>query len=215
MLALVALLTALSGLLTQFLALLRRRSQLALLRVIGLTRGRLTPSSCSKARSLGVLGAALGVALGCAPRVARSRSASRDLGAGYFRASRPTLAIEWTSLATFFVLGVLFAVGGALLPALEAGRRSAALALKAGDEEEALSAAHRTWPGVLLVAAGLLVSQLPAPGTAYRGLLAVSLICRAIPRPHSQAGARVCLPRAYRPAALGAARFSDPPAPVG
>ena len=86
MLALVALFTgAFLVFSTQFLALLRRRTQLALLRVLGITRGRLLRF---------LLGRRRGGGRRSGPRSA-SRSAARsrvsaierlggDLGAGYF-----------------------------------------------------------------------------------------------------------------------------------
>jgi putative ABC transport system permease protein len=220
MLALVALFTgAFLVFSTQFLALLRRRSQLAVLRVIGLTRGRLTRLLVLEGALVGVAGAAIGVAAGCVVAWLGLERLGGDLGAGYFRGSRPSLAIEWTGLVSFFALGVLFSTGGALLPALEAGRRSAALALKAGDQEEALRGAHRTWLGIALAVAGLGASQLPASADLpIAGYIAVALILLgtilAMP-----AFATVVLDRLpamrYVPAALGAAQLQATPRQVG
>jgi putative ABC transport system permease protein len=220
MLALVALFTgAFLVFSTQFLALLRRRAQLALLRVIGLTRARLTRLLVLEGAALGVLGAAIGIVLGCALAWVGLDRLGGDLGAGYFRGSRPELAVDATALCAFFALGVLFAIGGAFLPALEAGRRSAALALKAGDEEEALRGANRLWPGVALVLSGLAISQLPPAGELpIAGYIAVALILfgaiLAMPAFATTVLRRLPALR-YPPAALGAAQLQATPRQVG
>jgi putative ABC transport system permease protein len=178
MLALVALLTgAFLVFSTQFLALLRRRTQLALLRVLGLTRPRLLRSLVLEGALLGLIGSALGLALGYALALAGIERLGGDLGAGYFRSVRPELEVSGLALTAYFALGVLFAVIGAAVPAFEVARRPPALALKAGDEEAALERMPRAWPGLLLVAIGAALSQAPPiDGLPVLGYLAIALM---------------------------------------
>jgi putative ABC transport system permease protein len=219
MLALVALFTgAFLVFSTQFLALLRRRAQLALLRVLGITRAQLVKLLLADAAVGGVIGSALGVGLGVV--IARLAIASRggDLGAGYFSAVETRLHVDPAALAIFFFLGVAFALLGAALPALEAARREPASALKAGDEEEALRGVQRAAPGVGLIALGLALSQAPAIGNLpWTGYAAIALLLMGsiliMPRFARLALAR--LPNTRRAAvSLGAAQLQATPRQV-
>ncbi len=220
MLALVALFTgAFLVFSTQFLALVRRRSQLALLRVVGLTTARLLRLLVVEGALIGVLGSALGIALGGFLARVALQHLGADLGAGYFRGMTARIEVDPLALAAFFLLGVAFAVLGALLPAWEAARRPAALALRSGDEEEALRGLHKIWPGFLLIASGLAVSQAPAAGEVpIAGYLAVALILfgaiLAMPRFAEAVLSRLPALR-YPPAALAAAQLQATPRQVG
>lgn len=220
MLALVALFTgAFLVFSTQFLALLRRRTQLALLRVVGLTRARLLRLLILEGAMVGLLGSTLGVALGCALAQIGLERLGGDLGAGYFRHVTPVLRVAPLALLGYFVLGVLFAVLGAAIPALEAARREPALALRAGDEEEALRRLRALWPGLLFILAGVLISQappiyeLPIPGYAAIALILIGSIL-VMPRFAESVLARLPALR-YPPAALAAAQLQATPRQVG
>src|SRR6202011_2147416 len=93
-LALVALFTG--GLLvfsTQALAVVRRRAQLALLRVLGVTRRQLVMWLVAEGALVGIAGSALGLAGGFILAQAALRIIGADLGAGYFRGVAPTLTL--------------------------------------------------------------------------------------------------------------------------
>ncbi len=220
MLALVALFTgAFLVFSTQFLALLRRRAQLALLRVVGLTQARLTRLLIVEGALVGVLGSALGVALGYALAQFGIERLGGDLGAGYFRQVTPALTVVPLQMLTYFTLGVAFATLGAAIPALEASRRAPAMALRAGDEEAALQRLRAPWSGLALIATGLAVSQLPPvaelpiPGYVAIGLILVGSIL-VMPRFAESVLARLPHLR-YPPAALAAAQLQATPRQVG
>jgi len=159
-LALVALFTG--GLLVfsaQALAVVRRRAQLALLRVLGVTRRGLVAMLLAEAATVGALGAAAGIALGYASAGVVLRHFGAELGGGYFRGLAPELALDWPALLLFFVLGVLAAVLGSLAPALEAAGAAPAAALKAGDEGRAFDRLQRAWPGLAVILAGAALTQ--------------------------------------------------------
>lgn len=220
MLALVALFTgAFLVFSTQFLALLRRRAQLALLRVVGLTRKRLLGLLVFEGAIIGVAGSVLGVALGYALAGFGIGRLGGDLGAGYFRHVTPVLSVAPLQLFVYFALGVAFAVLGAAIPAFEAARRAPALALRAGDEEDALQRLRAPWPGLVLIVAGLAATQLPAvaelpiPGYAAIGLILLGSIL-VMPRLAESALARLPALR-YPPAALAVAQLQATPRQVG
>ncbi|HSF20931.1 MAG TPA: FtsX-like permease family protein, partial [Burkholderiales bacterium] len=155
MLALVALFTgAFLVFSSQVLALLRRRTQLALLRALGVTRRTLVARLLAEGAVIGVIGAILGTLLGYALARYALAVVGADLGAGYFRSIVAGLEVEPGTLAFFAALGILFAVLGAAAPAWEAARRAPAPALRAGDEEEGLRKLHTLWWGAASIAAG-------------------------------------------------------------
>jgi putative ABC transport system permease protein len=178
MLALVALFTgAFLVFSSQVLAQLRRRTQFALLRTIGVTRRALVGQLLVEGGLIGVLGAALGVLLGYALARYALALVGADLGAGYFRSIAASLEAEPQTLGWFASLGVLFALLGAAAPAWEAARRPPARALRAGDDEEELRSVPAFWWGTASIVAGLLLARAPAvDGLPIAGYVAIGMV---------------------------------------
>ncbi|MFC0401270.1 FtsX-like permease family protein [Paraburkholderia rhizosphaerae] len=180
-LALVALFTGAFLVFTiQALAALRRRTQFALLRALGVTRRGLVALIVAEGALLGVLGALTGVALGYAVAAAVLHFAGGDLGGGYFEGVRPRVHFDAAAACLFVALGIAAAVLGSIAPALEAARAQPAQALKAGDEETHLKHLHRA-RSLLgpLVAIGLAVAAARVPavnGLPLFGYVAVALL---------------------------------------
>lgn len=204
-LALVALFTG--GLLvfsTQALAVVRRRGQIALLRVLGLTRARLLAAIVVEGALVGAAGSVAGLALGFALAEIAVHTVGGDLGSGYFRGIVPALRLDPTTLAIFFALGVATAALGSLAPALEAVRAAPAAALKAGDEERAFVRLSSPVPGVVaLVLGGAATALPPVTGLPLFGYAAIALLL---------AGTLLLMPRIAR-AALALAPTPRLPAP--
>ena len=182
-LALVALFTgAVLVFSTQALAIVRRRAQLAALRVLGLQRRALVALVLGEALLVGIAGAALGLVLGYALAQALLDVLGADLGAGHFRALRPALRIDPAWALAFFALGVAVSLAGSLLPALEAARVQPAAALRAGDEQRVFARLRSAWPSLAVIAAGAALSAappidgLPLPGYAAIALLLIGTI---------------------------------------
>ena len=177
-LALVALFTG--GLLvfsTQALAIVRRRSQLALLRVLGVTRKELAALLVVEGAIVGIAGSALGLALGFVLAQAAVRIIGADFGAGYFRGIAPILSPAPLALMLFFGLGVLTAMLASFVPALEAARSPPAPALKAGDDERAFARLRPSWPGLVTLGTGAVVALLPPiAGLPLFGYIAIALL---------------------------------------
>ncbi len=177
-LALVALFTG--GLLvfsTQALGVVRRRAQLALLRVLGFTRRRLVGQMLLEGLLVGGAGAAVGIVLGYTLAAAVLRFVGADLGAGHFRGVDAAPALEPLAVAVFFALGLGAALLGSALPALEAARARPAVALKSGDEVHAFRHVGRIVPGVVLLAlSALFVGQPAVDGVPLCGYLAIALL---------------------------------------
>jgi len=155
----------------------RRRGEHALLRVLGLTRTRLVRLVLLEAAVLGAAGGAAGVALGYAIAVGALRAWGADLGAGAFRGMFPEPAFSPAVAILFFLSGIVIALAGALLPALDAARAAPARALKAGDEQAMLEGFFPAWPGLALLAAGAGLTQLgPVQGLPLFGYAAIACV---------------------------------------
>lgn len=162
---------------TQALSVVRRRAQLAMLRVLGFTRGQLLRQILMEGALLGVLGSIAGLALGYGMASAALRFFGSDLGGGYFPGVQPHVGFEPIASAVFLVLGIGVAILGSLAPALEAARARPAAALKAGSEEGALARLATPWPAVAcLVCAAVLTRLPPIFDTPIPGYLAVALL---------------------------------------
>jgi putative ABC transport system permease protein len=165
MLALMALLTG--GFLVysaQSLSVARRRSQFALLRVLGAARRTILVQILAEGLAVGGVGALAGLALGLALAGAALRVLGGDLGGGYFDGASPRLALSAGPAVVFFLLGLAAAVAGSLLPAREAARAQPASALKnLGDPIDPRSA-PRARAALILLAVGAATAFLPAVG---------------------------------------------------
>jgi putative ABC transport system permease protein len=137
---------------TQALSVLRRRSQFALLRVLGLPRRQLLRQILIEGASLGALGALLGIAAGYALAAAALAFFGGDLGAGYFPGVKPTVVFTPVAACVFFCLGLGVALLGCAAPAWEAARARPAVALKAGNDETVLAKLARIWPALACLA---------------------------------------------------------------
>lgn len=201
-LALVALFTgALLVFSTQALSVVRRRAELALLRVLGMTRRQVVRLLALESAIVGVVGAILGLAVGHVLAAAIVGAVGADLGAGFFAGVRPRLQVDAAALALFFAAGVIAALVGGLLPAIEAARAQPARALKAGDEQTGYRRIQSPWLGLVLLLGGAITAQLPPlTGLPLFGYISIALLLigaiALMPWISARVFARVPLPRA-------------------
>jgi putative ABC transport system permease protein len=161
----------------QALSVVRRRAQLALLRVLGVTRGGLARMLLAEGALIGVIGAALGLLAGYLIAALVLARFGADLGAGQFRGLHPELRAEPWASALFFVIGILVAAIGSFAAALDAARAAPAQALKAGDEQTAFARLQPAWPGIALIVLGV-ICTVPGPvaGVPVFGYVAIGLM---------------------------------------
>ena len=161
----------------QALEVARRRGEHALLRVLGLPRRGVARLVLIEAGAVGLVGSALGLALGWGLAKLALRFTGADLGAGFFRGVSPELAIDPRMALAYLAAGSALALAGAALPALDAARRPPARALKAGDEQAMFGTLVSAWPGLLLLAAGAGMTQLgPVGGLPLFGYAAIACV---------------------------------------
>ncbi|MCX7290635.1 FtsX-like permease family protein [Janthinobacterium sp.] len=162
---------------TQALSVIRRRGQFALLRVLGMERGQLLRQVLLEGASLGVVGAALGIAGGYAMAAVALRFFGGDLGAGYFAGVQPQVQFTPVAAFVYFVLGLGVALLGCAAPALEAARAAPAIALKSGSEEVVTTRLAKTWPALAcLLLAGALTFLPPVFELPLFGYLSIALL---------------------------------------
>jgi putative ABC transport system permease protein len=213
---------------TQALSVLRRRSQFALLRVLGLPRRLLLRQVLVEGASLGVIGALAGIAAGYGLAAAALAFFGGDLGAGYFPGVKPTVVFTPVAAFVFFCLGLGVALLGCAAPAWEAAKARPAVALKAGTDEAALDRLARIWPSLLCLALAAAcafappVFELPLFGYFAVALLLIGGIglmprlaatsFRFLDRLHSRRQMRSSFKRAPSPVlALALARLANAP----
>lgn len=161
----------------QALEVARRRGEHALLRVLGAQRRGVARLVLTEAAWLGALGAALGLVLGYLLALLAVRASGADLGAGMFRGVAPEISISPLAAATYFIAGIVVALIGALLPALDAARTPPARALKAGDELTLFQRMAPLWPGALLLVMGIVFAQLgPVRGLPLFGYASIACL---------------------------------------
>jgi putative ABC transport system permease protein len=168
-----------------------RRPQLALLRMLGATRGEVTRMLIAEAAAFGAAGALLGLALGVLLAFVALRALGGDLGGGYFSGIRPHIAIDPAAAALLLACGLAAAIGGAWLPAREAARQAPAPALKAGVEPAPGSQRPRIWAAAGGFALAALLAAMPplrdVPLGAYGSvgaLLVATIALKPLVAPH-------------------------------
>ncbi|UCV09001.1 ABC transporter permease [Dechloromonas denitrificans] len=186
----------------QALSVVRRRTEFAFLRALGLARHSLFAWLLGEGAVVGLVGGVLGVILGHGLAWAALAALGGDLGAGYFSGLTPTLQFQPDVTAAYVALGLLAGIAGAWLPAREAATVAPAQALKAGDEG-ALPGGHgHPWLGLGLLGASLAACAIPPlAGLPVGGYLAVACLL---------AGSVMLLPRL----AAGIARLLPARGPV-
>jgi len=215
-LALVALVTG--GFLvfsTQALEAARRRGEHGLLRVLGLERGALARLVLGEAGVVGAVGALAGLGLGYLFAVLAVRASGGDLGAGMFRGLAPTVSFAPLPALGYWLAGIAVAIGGALLPALDAAHAEPARALRAGDEQRMLARTPGVWRALVVLAAGTALAFAPplhgVPVAGYASI-ACLLVGGVLLMPEFSRRLWRALPGTRRPAlALAAAQLRGAP----
>ncbi len=167
-------------------AIVARRAQLALLRMLGATRGAISRLLIAEAAALGTAGAVLGLGAGAALAAAALRTLGGDLGGGYFPAAPVHPDITAGGALAYFLLGLAAAIGGAWFPAIEASRQAPAPALKAGVDAAPGSQRPRAWlalAGLALSAVLLMVPPVGGMPLGAYGAIALLLVATIALKP--------------------------------
>jgi putative ABC transport system permease protein len=158
------------------LSVARRQPQFALLGVLGLSGHERLRLVLAESALLGLLGSALGIALGTALAALALRVLGGDLGGGYFSGEAPPL--RWSALAAgvYGLLGVAAAVVGGWWPARATARMAPALALKGLGAPVRPGARRHTLALALVVLAAALAWAPPVAGIPLAAYVSVGLL---------------------------------------
>ncbi|RTZ48129.1 ABC transporter permease [Candidimonas sp. SYP-B2681] len=161
----------------QAASVIRRRTQIALLRALGMTKGNVLRLVLAEGLVQGLLGALGGIVLGWLIAAAVLHYAGGDLGGGYFPGVQAALRSDAVVAAVFVALGLGASLLGSLAPAWEASRAQPAQALKAGDEETALKRLASPWPALAMILSGAALTQAPpVNGLPIMAYVAIGLL---------------------------------------
>jgi putative ABC transport system permease protein len=158
------------------LSVARRQQQFALLGVLGLSAPERLRLVLAESALLGLLGSALGVALGTGLAALALRILGGDLGGGYFSGAAPPL--RWSAGAAMLYggLGVVASVVGGWWPARATAQIAPALALKGlGGGPSTGPRSHGLALGLMLLALALAWAP-PIAGIPLAAYLAVGLL---------------------------------------
>jgi len=190
----------------QALSVVRRRTEFAFLRSIGLARRSLFAWLVAEGATVGLVGGVVGVTLGHGLAWIMLAVLGGDLGAGYFSGLKPSLQFKPAVAGLYVALGLLAGVAGAWLPAREAATVSPAQALKAGDDAALPCGYGHPWMGLAVLASSLAASAIPPlNGLPVGGYLAAAFLL---------AGSVMLLPVVAAGLALLLSRWRSAPLPV-
>jgi putative ABC transport system permease protein len=164
------------------LSIVRQRSELALLGVMGASDVWLRRFVWTQGGLIGALGGLVGTGMGLLLASVLMHWFGGDLGGNYFANSQPPMVIDWTVMVFLFLTATLMGLGSAWLPMLQINWRQPMAVLRAGQAETlAPSLPTLKWSLTSLgLSAGLLL--LPTfdelPWTAYGSIAA--LLCAGL-----------------------------------
>ena len=157
------------------LSVAKRAQQFALLGVLGLTGRERLQLVLIESLALGLVGSALGIALGTGLAAVALRVLGGDLGGGYFAGVAPTLQWNGWAALTYGALGVAAAGVGGWWPARAAQKLPPAQTLKGLGL--ATSAGARRGVSIILIAGGALLAVVPPVfGIPLAAYLSVALL---------------------------------------
>ena len=142
------------------LSVAKRAQQFALLGVLGLTPGERLRLVLYESLVLGVVGSALGLALGTGLASLALYVLGGDLGGGYFSASSPPLQWSPEAAAVYGLLGVLAALLGGWWPARQAQKLPPTQTLKGLGTQTQMTLRHHLI-SVALIASAVGLAMVP------------------------------------------------------
>lgn len=158
------------------LSVARRQQQLALLGVLGMSGQDRLRLVLAESALLGLLGSALGVALGTGLAALALRLLGGDLGGGYFDGVSPRLQWHAWDALLFGGLGVVAAIAGGWWPARSSQRMAPALALK-GLGSAPVPGPRRHLPALAMITGAVLLALLPpVAGIPLGAYVAIGLL---------------------------------------
>ena len=164
------------------LSIVRQRSELALLGVLGASEAWLRRFVWAQGGLIGTLGGIMGVVMGLLLASVLMRWFGGDLGGNYFANSQPPMVIDWMAMVGFSLAAMLMGLASAWLPLLQINWRQPMSVLRAGQAETLLSNPPTLKWSLLALGLSLGLLLLPTfdelPWAAYGSIAA--LLCSGL-----------------------------------
>ncbi|MDF1814242.1 MAG: FtsX-like permease family protein [Verrucomicrobiales bacterium] len=142
-------------------AVIRRRSEIAILRCLGVTPGEIQKAWLMESLVLGLLGSALGVMLGVFLAQGMVGAIASTVNTLYYETTSRSAAFDPVEAGFAFLFGVVISLLAGSLPAREAANTPAAHAVATGIRGGGLKLLQHPLPGWVFLLLGLLVVKLP------------------------------------------------------
>lgn len=160
----------------------RRRFEIGILRALGVTRGGILMAFLGEAAAFGILGAALGIALGRLMAVGAVTMVAATVESLYVSSRPGAITLTWEAVVLAFGVGLVVSIASAFSPALEASRVAPVEAMARGRREHQarihmLRKLIIAW--ALGVCAWIASRQEPVDGKPLFGYLAAVLLIAA------------------------------------
>ena len=154
-------------------AVVRRRGEIATLKSLGVSARAILLTLLLEAAFIGVIGSALGIALGSLLAIGAVHILVDTVNTLYFATSVESIELRPSDLWVGFGMGIALSLLAGWLPARDAMLTPPAQILARGDWSPGFRWLQSRWLGSVLILAGLLALKLPAPVLAGGGRIAV------------------------------------------
>ena len=160
----------------------RRRSEIGIVRALGATRGAVLGAFLGEAACFGLAGGLLGLALGRALAEGAVKAVAVTVESLYVSSTPGAIELSWTTALLGLGIGVGISVLSALAPAVEAAQVTPVEAMSRGRVEHEVRTAHTrniALAGALAVSAFIASRQGPVGGKPMFGYVAAVLMIGA------------------------------------
>ncbi len=147
---------------------IKRRSEIAILRCLGVTPRQIHHAWLTESLMLGAIGSLLGIAIGCGLAQGMVRAISATVNTLYYETTASSAAFDTSEAAIAFGYGMIISLVAGWLPAREASRVSPAHAVNQGTRGGGLPILRHPWLGLVVTALAYLSAKLP-PFTSSSG----------------------------------------------
>ena len=159
------------------LSVIRQRSDLALLGVLGATEAWLRRLVWAQGWLVGALGGLLGLIMGLLLAAILMRLIGGDLGGGYFGDQQPSIVVDWPALAAFWLAAMLVGLLSAWQPLRQIDWLRPMAMLRAGQAETMVSSLPTLrWSLAALGLALVLISLGPIDGLPWPAYASIAAL---------------------------------------
>ncbi len=142
-------------------AVVKRRSEIAVLRSLGVTPAQIRAAWLWEGLIFGIVGAVLGILLGRLLAMGLVGAIARTVNTLYYETTTTSISLSWAEIGFCLFFGLGASLFAAWVPAREASQTPPAQSMRQGTQGGGIAVLKR-WPiGVILVLAAVICAQFP------------------------------------------------------